>query len=149
MTEIIKKTSPMKTEETATSLSNAPPLLLLIEDTPLALLGLESIVKKAGYRFKSAVDGEQGLELVKENDFDLIITDIGLPGLSGIEVTKQIRDWEKVHYRKKTPIIALSAHAAHLTESECRQAGMDKVFAKPANIDMVQSVVRQFILGHV
>ncbi|MGC1181663.1 PAS domain-containing protein [Legionella sp.] len=151
--EVIKKPNDMKTEETQppsslqqkdTLLSNSP-LLLLIEDTPPALLGLESIVKKAGCRFKSAIDGETGLELAKNNDFDLIITDIGLPGISGIEVSKQIRDWEKANHRKKVPIVALTAHATRMAEPECLEAGIDKVFTKPASIAMLKNLIQQFI----
>ncbi len=148
-TEAVKKIkhleevkSPSEQEETLPSDS---PLILLIEDTKPALLGLESIVKRAGCRFKSAEDGEKGLEFAKNNDFDLIITDIGLPGISGIEVTKQIRAWEKNNHRKKVPIVALTAHAARMAEPECLEAGMDKVFTKPANLDMVQGLLQQFI----
>ena len=150
-TQVVKKINHIKESQPSSSLqqeetlpSNSP-LLLLIEDTKPALLGLESIVKRAGCRFKSAEDGEKGLELAKNNDFDLIITDIGLPGISGIEVTKQIRDWEKATYRKKVPIVALTAHAARMAEPECLEAGMDKVFTKPANLDMVKNLIQQFI----
>ena len=151
--EVVKKPNLIKTEEIQLSfytqqediLSNNSLLLLLIEDTPPALLGLESIVKKAGCRFQSAVDGEKGLELAKNNDFDLIITDIGLPGISGIEVAKQIRAWEKAQHKKKIPIVALTAHAAQMAESECLEAGMDQVCTKPANLDMVKKLIQQFI----
>jgi two-component system aerobic respiration control sensor histidine kinase ArcB len=127
------------------SLPDNAPFLLLIEDNKPALIGLESMVKRAGCKFKSAEDGEKGVELAKRYDFDLIITDIGLPGISGIEATKNIRAWEKEHYKKKVPIVALTGHAAHMAEPECLQAGMDKVLTKPASFDNLKSLIQQFV----
>jgi two-component system aerobic respiration control sensor histidine kinase ArcB len=127
------------------SLPDNVPLLLLIEDNKPALRGLESMLKRAGCKFKSAEDGEKGVELAKRYDFDLIITDIGLPGISGIEATKNIRAWEKEHYKKRVPIVALTGHAAHMAEPECIQAGMDKVLTKPASFDNLKSLIQQFV----
>ena len=130
------------------TLSDNAPLLLLIEDNKPALLGLESMVKRAGCRFKSAEDGEKAVELAKTHHFDLIISDIGLPGISGIEATKAIRAWEKENHKEKVPIVALTGHAAQMAEPECLQAGMDKVLTKPATFDQVKNLIQEFISNH-
>jgi two-component system aerobic respiration control sensor histidine kinase ArcB len=126
------------------SVSTNAPLLLLIEDSKPALRGLEVMIKKTGCRFKSAERGEKGVELARTYDFDLIISDIGLPDISGIEVTKTIRAWEKQNHKKRVPIVALSGHAAQLAEPECLQAGMDKVLTKPASLDNIKNLILQF-----
>lgn len=121
------------------------PLLLLIEDNKPALLGLESMIKRAGCRFKSVEDGEKAVELAKIHSFDLIISDIGLPGISGIEATKAIRAWEKENHKKKIPIVALTGHAAQMIEPEYLQVGIDKVLTKPATFNQIKNLLQEFI----
>ena len=65
--------------------------MLLVEDNSIALLMLENLVTKAGCHFTTATNGETALSLAKAHRFDLIITDLGLPALSGIEFTTQLR----------------------------------------------------------
>jgi len=130
--------------ETGTVPKSAP-LLLLIEDFPAALRGLEAIVTGAGCRFQSAIDGESGLELATHNEYDLIITDVGLPGISGIEVTEQVRASERSKQKKRIPIVALTGHAVHTAEAECYQAGMDKVLTKPTSIDTIKKLIQELV----
>lgn len=122
------------------------PLVLLVEDNLIALRLVEAIVAQAGCRFISATDGEQALELAKSNNFDLIITDIGLPGLSGTELTSLIRDWEKKSQKTEVPIIGLTAQALNESESKYIQAGMNKIFNKPIYLHQIQALITQFIL---
>jgi CheY-like chemotaxis protein len=122
-----------------------PPLILLVEDNIIALRLVETIVAQAGCRHISATDGEQALELAKTLAFGLIITDIGLPGISGTELTSHIRAWEKSANKGHIPIIGLTAHTLHESESKCLQAGMDKVLSKPIYLDEMQELVFQFI----
>ncbi len=122
-----------------------PPLILLVEDNIIALKLVETIVVQSGCHHLSAINGEQALELAKTIDFRLIITDIGLPGISGTELTSQIREWEQSLNKKPTPIIGLTAHTLHASKSKCLQAGMDKVLTKPIYLDEMQDLVLQFI----
>ncbi len=124
---------------------DSSPLILLVEDNIIALRLVETIVAQAGCRHISATDGEQALELAKTVAFGLIITDIGLPGLSGTELTSHIREWEKSVNKRPIPIIGLTAHTLHESESKCLQAGMDKVLSKPIYLDEMQELVYQFI----
>ena len=64
----------------------------------------------------------------------MVITDIGLPGMSGYDLTRSIRKWEALHHKFSTPIIGLTAHAKLKTAKECMHAGMNDVFSKPINI---------------
>lgn len=124
--------------------SNYTPHLLLVEDNAVALKMLEVMVSKAGYSFISARDGEQALELAQTMEFDLIITDIGLPGISGHELTRRLRSLETALNKKQRPIVGLTAHARETAADECRQCGMSDVFTKPITPTMLQTMVNQF-----
>jgi len=121
------------------------PLILLVEDNPIALKVIETIVENEGWRFISAFNGEQALELSKSNDFDLIVTDIGLPGISGYEFTKYFRELESFNNKKQTPIIGLTGHAREAAKNECLECGMNDVFTKPASPALLQELVTRFV----
>lgn len=133
------------TEPSPASHSIKIPHLLLIEDSPIALKVLESIVSNVGYLFTSAPDGETGLKLAKTMAFDLIVTDIGLPGISGAELCQLIRNWEIQENKSPVPILGLTGHARETAKPECIACGMNDVFTKPASSSMLKDMVKQFI----
>lgn len=120
------------------------PHLLLIEDNIVARRLIESNAIKAGYHYTSAVDGEQALTLAQSQTFDLIITDLGLPGISGQEFAHRIREWEKSIHKNPVPIVGLSAHMK--ANNESLLSDMNGVFTKPVNLKMLQLIVSQFVL---
>lgn len=122
------------------------PNLLLIEDNLIALRTIEKCVNKAGYHFTSVTDAETALDMVKKTHFDLIITDLGLPGMSGYELTVAIREWENLSQRKPTPIVGLTAHAGKDVTENLHQAGMNKVFIKPATFELLGQIVEEFVV---
>ncbi len=119
--------------------SNAPHALL-VEDNKIALLMLESLVTQAGYRFSSATDGESALVLAKMHSFDFVITDLGLPKLSGIEFTRALRALSSHHSNRSIPVFGLTAHADVKIKAECLEAGMNKAFTKPMTPAMLESI---------
>ena len=121
------------------------PHTLLIEDDRCALFYLEAIVSQLGCTVTSAVDGQEGLRLINSNQFDLIITDIQLPHLSGIELCQHIRRWEPLHSRKPIPIMGLTGYLTEELEYYCLLAGMNNVFAKPIAKETLQKMVTQVI----
>ncbi|WP_058440888.1 PAS domain-containing hybrid sensor histidine kinase/response regulator [Legionella brunensis] len=121
------------------------PHLLLIEDNTIALRLLESVTKQVGCQFTSTMDAEEAFDLVKQKHFDLIITDIGLPGMSGIELTIYIRHWEQALNKKPIPIVGLTAHSLGSSVDECLEAGMNKVLAKPINFATMKDIVTTLI----
>lgn len=132
-------TKTMKHTAPSTRHDKKPPHLLLVEDNLIALKVIEIMVKGAGYTFSSAEDGEKALWLAQSIDFDLIITDIGLPGISGYELTQHIRDWEKSQNKPPIPILGLTGHALEAVKQECMDSGMNKVYAKP----ITQAVLKE------
>lgn len=124
--------------------SSRPPFFLLVEDNSMALKVLASIVSKAGCRYESVMNGEEALESMKSTVFDLVITDIGLPGISGTKLTSLIRAWEKENNRAPQPIIGLTGHAREAAYDKCIAAGMNDVFTKPANLTLIQCLIKTF-----
>lgn len=131
----------LKTEENI-------PHILLVEDNPIALKVLETIVSSAGYRATPAADGEKALALVKSSEFDIIITDVGLPGISGNELASCIRKWEKEGLRNNIPIIGLTGHARESAIADCLESGMNDVFTKPASLVLINEIVNKFASRH-
>lgn len=121
------------------------PHLLLVEDNAIALKLLETLCTQYGCRFTSAVDGEQALDLAKSTTFDLIVTDFGLPGISGIELTYAVRQWETHFNKKAIPIIGLTAHGLQEAGSPGMRAGMNKILQKPIRPETMQMIIEEFI----
>lgn len=117
--------------------------VLLVEDNNIALKVATSMVIKAGGKLKTATNSQQALVLLEKDRFDLIITDIGLPGIDGIELTKIIRQKEHSTEQRPIPIIGLTAHAH--AQKDCLQAGMNLVYRKPITLTMMRHIVGQFI----
>lgn len=119
--------------------------LLLIEDNLVALKSLEALLTARGYTFASAMNAEDGLLLLSSQSFDLIISDIGLPGLSGMEFAQQVRTEEQAQNKPPIPIIGLTGHAKEAAEQECRSAGMNEVFSKPAPMEDLDRCIQRLM----
>ncbi|ARG98276.1 hypothetical protein B6N58_11740 [Legionella micdadei] len=123
------------------------PHLLLVEDDLVALRVIEGIIKETDCRFTSTMDGKEALAIATTNLFDLILTDIGLPNLSGIEFAQCLRDWEKSHHKKPIPVVALTGHAKQEVEAKGIKSGIDKVVQKPLRLEMLGSIFDEFLLS--
>lgn len=131
-------------EPAMTKLSSDASQILLVEANIVALRFIEALTFQLGCRSASATDAEHALHLVKTMDFDLILTDVELPGASGCELTQSIRDWERANHKKPVPIIGLTTHA--LDESdEPEKSGMNQVITKPVHLNMMKEVIEQFV----
>lgn len=138
----LKETKEIK--KTITNDINAP-TLLLVEDNAIALKMLECLVANIGFNYVSAMDGEIALRLATEHVFDLIITDLGLPLLSGIEFTQEIRLIHRALECIRVPIVGLTAHADDATKQDCLTAGMDAVFSKPMTASCLSQIIDTYL----
>lgn len=114
------------------------PLILLIEDNAIALKTAENVVRQAHCRSYSASNGKMALELFKQHPFDLVLSDFGLPDLTGIELAKQFRQIEQQEKRPPIPIIGLTAHSLPDAEEEAIEAGMNEVLIKPIRLEVLK-----------
>ena len=129
-------------------LANAPPKkitgkILIVEDSPLNQELMKSILELLDCGFYLAVDGEQAVKKASSEKFDLILMDIDLPGIDGLEALRQIR----ISTGKNTPIIALTAHAMKGDKERFLEAGMSGVLLKPINFYQMKEVLREYSPG--
>lgn len=123
------------------------PLILIVEDNAPALRMVESLVNKENCRYISALSGEKALDLIQLHEFDLILTDLGLPGISGIELASAIRLQEQKENKPPVPIVGLSAHVIDEVMQKCIAAGMNKLLMKPIRLNIFQNLVNEYIIS--
>lgn len=104
---------------------------LVVEDNTFNRRLLNDILASWGGRVTLAEDGLQALQLVEEQTFDLILTDVRMPGIDGIEVARRIRLREQERSGMTVPIIAITADADAATREACFGVGINEVLAKP------------------
>ena len=102
--------------------------VLIVEDNPANMALATFLLRSAGHTVLSATDAEAGLTLAREGQPDLILMDIQLPGMDGLEATRQLKQDDRT---RDIPVIALTALAMKGDEERIRAAGCDGYIAKP------------------
>jgi CheY-like chemotaxis protein len=102
--------------------------VLVVEDEVIPAKILNMMLTNLGHSFDLVKSAEEALEMI-ENDYDVILMDIGLPGISGIDATREIR--LKENKNKLIPIIAVTAFTDNGTKEQCFAVGMNAVAHKP------------------
>ncbi len=117
--------------------------VLCIEDNPVNSELMSSIFEDLeNVRLLLASNGQQGLEIALSEQPDLIIMDIGLPDISGIEVARRLKDIEST---RDIPIVALTAAAMVHDQDRARNAGFSEYFTKPVQLDRFYATIRQLL----
>lgn len=106
--------------------------ILLVEDSPANVMVAVYFLEDFGYVCEVADDGRVAVDLIQQGrTYGAILMDVQMPGMDGIEATRQIRQYEDSVGAKRTPIIAMTAHAMVADRQRCLAAGMDDYIAKP------------------
>lgn len=116
--------------------------ILVVEDNKTNQFVMKKILETLGCQYAIAGNGQEALNVLEEQEFDMIFMDCQMPVLDGIEATKIIRRSGKIY--ASIPIIALTASAIEGDEKICREAGMDGYLAKPVRIQQISDIVKQF-----
>lgn len=120
-----------------------PPLnVLLVEDNLMNQKFMSHILKRLGFSFDIAIDGRDAIEKVQKNKYDLILMDIQMPVMDGLEATRYIRNELKL---KDIPIIALTAHAMKGDREKCIEAGCTGYITKPIDQQKLVSEIMNTI----
>jgi CheY-like chemotaxis protein len=113
--------------------------ILLAEDAPMNQELAVTLLKRAGHEIEVVGDGAAAVDMVKHRSFDLILMDVQLPSMSGLEATRAIR--ALAIPMSKVPIIAMTARALSRDVEACRKAGMDDHLSKPIDAVALLAVV--------
>ena len=116
--------------------------ILVVEDDEVNLMIAEHILGKEGYLVSSANNGEQAIEMVRHNHFDLVLMDIEMPIMDGLEATPLIRQLDQ---GKQLPIIALTAHSIPEKLQEFEAAGMNDFLIKPFDGKKFQRISQKYL----
>jgi len=119
--------------------------ILLAEDNPINAMLVRELLRRRGYVVREVVSGEAALGLLETESFDAILTDIHMPGLDGIEMTRQLRQQEADFGRRRTPVLALTADAVETGKHACMDAGMDGFLTKPVDPAELDSLLGKIL----
>jgi two-component system KDP operon response regulator KdpE len=110
--------------------------VLVVDDEPQILRGLGTNLRARGYEVETAPDGERALEVAARRRPDVVILDLGLPGIDGVDVIRGLRAWTQI------PIIVLSARDQERDKVEALDAGADDYVSKPFGMDELLARLR-------
>lgn len=110
--------------------------ILIVEDEPQLLRALTINLRARGYEVKPAADGTSALVAAGAGDIDLVILDLGLPDMDGVDVVRALRGWNNV------PVIVLSARDAQTAKVAALDAGADDYVTKPFGMDELLARIR-------
>ena len=116
--------------------------VLIVEDNDLNIKLLNDLLQAHGYDTIQTMDGRDVLKLARDYSPNLILMDIQLPTISGLEVTKKLKVDEEL---KKIPVVAVTAFAMKGDEEKIREAGCDGYIAKPISVSSLLDVVSKFM----
>ena len=116
--------------------------VLIVEDNPLNMKLFTAMIASQGYEVLQANDGPGGLDLAHQQHPDLIILDIQLPGMSGLEVTHSLKAEADT---RDIPVIATTAYALRGDEEKIWASGCDGYMAKPIAVSEFLDLVRSFM----
>jgi len=116
--------------------------ILLVEDNEDTCYIMRLELEQRGYRVIEAQDGEQGVELAQREAPDIILMDLTLPGIDGLEAAKQIRDDDRLG---RIPIVAVTAHQEKDFRLGAQASGFDAYVTKPIDFDWLSELLAGLI----
>jgi len=105
--------------------------VVVVEDDPDSRQYMEVVLAQAGADVRATASGEQALAILKEEAVDILVADIGMPGLDGHALMQRLREQESAEHRPETPAVAVSAYAAPEDRHRAMASGYHGHIAKP------------------
>jgi len=151
MIRLLAKNQPSTHRETrvlgilAVSLGEGLPLNILVaEDQAVNQRIIDLMLKKLGYTADLVNNGKAALEAVRSKTYDLVLMDLHMPEMDGLEAVRAIRDWETEQSRKPLHVIALTADALEGDRDKCLAAGMNDYLSKPMRPKELHLALQRF-----
>jgi PAS domain S-box-containing protein len=126
-----------------TSCRDTAPRILVAEDNPSNQLVAQQILQQGGYRADVVGSGIEVLEQLRSHHYDLVLMDVQMPGMDGIEATQRIRDPNQPGLPTQVPIVAATAFAQPRDRERCLQAGMNGFVTKPIDPPELLDIVNR------
>ncbi len=120
-------------------------IVLLVEDNPINQLVASEMLQLLGAEVECVHDGIQALDAMQSRRFDLVLMDIQMPRMDGIETTREIRRLEQGGSLPETPVVALTANASDADRQRCLAAGMNDFLAKPVKTEQIAAVLARYL----
>jgi len=130
--------------QTAATLGDVPVRILLAEDNPVNRTLAIRMLEKLGHRVTPVENGRKAVEAVENGQFDVVLMDLQMPEMDGLEATATIRERERTTGRH-VPIVALTAHALQGDREHCLAAGMDAYVAKPIQPGELSATIERLV----
>ncbi len=120
--------------------------ILLAEDNPVNRKVAVRLLEKRGYRVETVSNGKEAVRALEESRYDLVLMDVQMPEMDGLEATRTVRDPGSAVLDHHIPIVALTAHVMRGDRDRCREAGMDGYASKPIDVNELERAIRS-VLG--
>lgn len=115
--------------------------VLIAEDSSVIQNLTRKILQAQNFEIYSAKNGQQVIDMLEKDDYDIILMDINMPVMNGMECTKKIRSMEE-EKKKNIPIVAITGNAMNYTMEEFKETGINDYLQKPLNFDKLVNVVK-------
>jgi CheY-like chemotaxis protein len=123
--------------------------ILVAEDNRINVMLATALLSKMGHRVDTVGNGKEAIEALSAAPYDLVLMDVHMPEMDGLEATRRIRKLETKTGRPRLPVIALTASTLEGDRQICFDAGMDDFLAKPLNPDALRATLKRFAPGAV
>lgn len=114
-----------------------PSRILIIDDEKIALLNMQHILEKAGYLVSTCSDGESGIQMMLNAQFDLVLTDLNMPGIDGMGILEYIRQ-----HTPDVPVIMITGYASLDSAIDAMKAGAYHYIPKPFRLDEAREIIK-------
>jgi CheY-like chemotaxis protein len=117
--------------------------VLFVEDNEVNRRVVKEMLRAGEIEMSEAEDGEAGLRMVEDNDYDLVLMDLRMPGMDGLTAIRHIRAREDA--KANLPIIVITADAGATIEADCKDAGADDLVLKPVSMTALFNAIGALI----
>ncbi|HYD18864.1 MAG TPA: ATP-binding protein [Patescibacteria group bacterium] len=121
--------------------------VLLVEDHEPNVLVATTFLENLGYSYNVARTGREGVEMALSGNFDAVLMDVQMPGISGYDATREIRAAEQKDGKRHLPIIGVTAHAMESDRERCISEGMDDYLSKPFEMANLRDKLEKYLRG--
>jgi CheY-like chemotaxis protein len=101
---------------------------------------IQDMLRFKGYRVVAVTDGAEALEAIEKEDFDLVLTDLGMPRISGWDIAKKAKD-----KNPKLPVVLLTGWGAHYEDEDVSGEGVDIVLSKPLSLEKLMESIGKLL----